>query len=434
MKAIILAGGRGERLRPITDNIPKSLVEIAGKPLIEYQIDSLRRSQITDIVLVVGYLGSLVKKYLGDGSRHGVRIQYFTENRPLGTAGALAALRDELPECFLVMYGDLMLDVDFWRIIRYHYGHSGSCTIAVHPNDHPADSDIIVTNHDGVVTKILPKRLPRKGDYPNCVNAGVMVCSREAIAPLRVDRPQDIEVDILAPAMRDRRVHSYLTPEYIKDMGTPQRLAEVARSVQAGTVARRNLRLPQKAIFLDRDGTINDYVGLLHHPGQLSITEGVYKAIRAINASDYLAIVISNQSVVARNLCTMRELHQIHWRLETMLGGRGAYLDRIYFCPHHQDAGFPEENKRYKVRCLCRKPGTGMIGDAVRAYGIEMDSSYLIGDTTVDIQTGKNAGLATILLRTGEGGLDGRHDVTPDFHADSLQGAVQLILSQKATA
>lgn len=434
MKAIILAGGRGERLKPITDSMPKSLVRIAGKPLLEYQIDSLRRSRITEIILVIGYLGSLIKEYFDDGSRHGVKIQYFTESRPLGTAGALAALRDELPECFLIMYGDLILDINFGRLLGYHESHNGSCTIAVHPNDHPADSDIIVANRAGIVTQILPKRQPRGNCYPNCVNAGVMVCSPEATEPLRADRPQDIEAHLLAPVMRNRKLYAYLTPEYIKDMGTPQRLAEVARSVATGTVARRNLRLPQKAIFLDRDGTVNNYVGFLTHPDQLNIAEDVYEAIRAINASDYLAIVISNQPVIARNLCTMPELGQIHWRLETMLGDRGAYIDRIYFCPHHEDAGFPGENRHYKVRCECRKPKIGMIKEAVHAYGIDISSSYLIGDTTVDIQTGKNAGLTTVLLHTGEGGCDGKYNATPDFRADSLLDAVKLILSQKATA
>ena len=190
MKAVILAGGRGERLRPVTDSVPKSLVRIADKPLLEYQIASLRRSGITEVLLVTGYLGSLVKEHFGDGSCHGVSVHYFTETLPLGTARALAVLRDDLPDCFLIMYGDLMLDVDFERLIRFHHDHSAVCTIAVHPNDHPRDSDIIVADTDWVVTEILSKRKPRKGYYPNCVNAGLMVCSRQAIAHLRAGRPQ----------------------------------------------------------------------------------------------------------------------------------------------------------------------------------------------------------------------------------------------------
>ena len=430
MRAVILAGGRGERLRPITDHIPKPLVRILGKPLLEYQIDSLRRSGIYDIVLVVGYMASLIKEHFGDGSRYGVMIKYFVETVPLGTAGALAELRDELPETFLVIYGDLMLDIDFQRLISYHRSHCGICTIVVHPNDHPADSDIIVANRDSMVTEILPKGRPRKGDFPNCVSAGVTICSLSAIMPLRLGRPQDLETHMLAPAIKSKRAYAYFTPEYIKDMGTPQRLTEVTRSVDSGSVARRNLRLPQKAIFLDCDGTINEHVGFLVHPSQPDIADDIYEAIRCINRSDYLAIVISNQPVVARNLCTMKELENINWRLETMLGNRGVYIDLAYYCPHHDDAGFPRGNRPNKVQCDCRKPKAGMIEAATRSYRIDIAASYLIGDTTVDLQTGKNADLATVLLATGEAGRDGKFDAHPDFHASTLLDAVKMILSR----
>ena len=393
MRAVILAGGRGERLRPITDHIPKPLVRILGKPLLEYQIDSLRRSGIYDIVLVVGYMAPLIKEHFGDGSHYGVKIKYFVETVPLGTAGALAELRDELPETFLIIYGDLMLDIDFQRLISYHKSHCGICTIVVHPNDHPADSDIIVANRDGMVTEILPKGRPRKGDFPNCVSAGVTMCSLSVTMPLRLGRPQDLETHILVPAIKNKRAYAYFTPEYIKDMGTPRRLTEVTRSVASGSVTRRNLRLPQKAIFLDRDGTINEHVGFLTHPSQLNITDDIYEAIRCINGSDYLAIVISNQSVVARNLCTMKELENINWRLETMLGNRGVFINLIYYCLHHEDAGFLGENRQYRVQCDCRKPKIGMIEAATRSYRIDIAASYLISDTTVDLQTGKNAGL-----------------------------------------
>jgi len=363
-----------------------------------------------------------------------VRLEYFAEISPLGTAGALARLRDELPERFLVLYGDLMLDLDFDRLLAFHRGHGGTCSIVVHPNAHPADSDVVVLDRSGVVREILRKNVPRSGPYYNRVSAGVMVLDRVVTNRLLSNRPLDLEEDVLLPAMRAGLLHGYRTSEYVKDMGTPARLAQVERDVLNGVVERRNLSRTQKAVFLDRDGTINDHVGLLARPEELRVRAEVYAALRLLNRSDYLAIVVSNQPVVARNLCSLEELDEIHRQLETILGEEHVYLDDLYFCPHHEHAGFPEENKAYKIVCACRKPKTGMIEEAVRRYGIALTASYLVGDTTVDMQTGKNAGLRTILLATGEGGRDGKYAVTPDATADNLLIAVEQVLAAPGSA
>lgn len=137
--------------------------------------------------------------------------------------------------------------------------------------------------------------------------------------------------------------------------------------------------------------------------------------------------MITNQPVIARNKCTLEELEQIHNKMETELGERGAYLDTIKFCPHHPDSGYPEERREYKIKCNCRKPATGLIEEAVREFNIEKTDSYMIGDTTTDIQTGINAGLKTILVQTGENGKDGKYQVAADLTAPDLLAAIQRI-------
>ncbi|MEU4240002.1 HAD-IIIA family hydrolase [Actinoplanes sp. NPDC026619] len=426
---MILAGGRGERLRPFTDDRPKAMVPIAGKPLLAYQIDSLRRCGLTDILLVTGYRGEQIASFFGDGSRLGVRLEYFVEREPLGTAGALVRLRADLPEQILVLYGDLMLDADLSRFVAFHRGHSGSCSIVVHPNGHPADSDVVVLDARDMVRDILRKNVPRSQPYFNRVSAGLVLLDRTALTNLPEDRPLDLESDVLVPAMVAGSLYGYRTPEYIKDMGTHDRLAQVERDVVNGLVERRNLAHPQRAVFLDRDGTINDHVGFLVRPEQLRVRDEVYEALELLNRSDYLAIVVSNQPVIARNLCSIEQLNAIHCRLESMLGERHVYLDDLFYCPHHEHAGFPGENKAYKIVCECRKPKTGMVRDAARRYGIDLSASYLIGDTTVDVQTGKNSGVRTILLSTGEGGRDGKYPARPDAQADDLLQAVTQVLA-----
>lgn len=176
-------------------------------------------------------------------------------------------------------------------------------------------------------------------------------------------------------------------------MGTPDRYEKVCRDVINGKVTRLNKKYPRAAVFLDRDGVINKEVKFLHRAEQLELIRGAAEAIRLINQKGYLAIVITNQPVIARNMCTLEELDTIHATLETLLGKEHAYLDAIYYCPHHPDSGYPEERKEYKVVCNCRKPKPGMILQAAKDWNIDLSQSYLVGDSETDIQAGQNAGI-----------------------------------------
>ncbi|MFI5843816.1 HAD-IIIA family hydrolase [Catenuloplanes sp. NPDC051500] len=429
--AVILAGGRGTRLREISADLPKPLVPILGRPVLEYQIESLRRSGVTEVVLVVGHLGELIRDHFGDGARFGVRIGYFTETTPLGTAGCFAELRHRLPERFLVVYGDVMLDVDVARLARFHDGHRGAISMFVHPNDHPADSDVVDVDDGDVVRGLLRKNEPRADWYRNLVNAGILLCERRVFDGLTAGRAADLERDVVLPAIGGGAVRAYRSSEYVKDMGTPERYRQVTEHVRRGVVAARCLRVKRKAVFLDRDGTLNQHVGLVSTPEQLHVVDEAFDALAALNDSAYLAIVITNQPVVARNLCTLDGLRRIHRKLETVLGEHHVYLDDLYFCPHHPDRGYPEENAEYKIVCGCRKPATGLIHRAADDHNIDLTASYLVGDTTVDVQTGRTAGLRTILLDTGEGGADGRYNVVPDHRAAGLRAATEIILGER---
>jgi mannose-1-phosphate guanylyltransferase/phosphomannomutase len=175
-------------------------------------------------------------------------------------------------------------------------------------------------------------------------------------------------------------------------------------------------------------------VDLLHRVEDLELLPFSASAVKKINSSDYLTFLITNQPVVARNLCDMSAIKKMHNKLETLLGREGAYLNDIYFCPHHPDKGYPEENSDFKIECDCRKPKIGMISKAVEEYNIDIESSWFIGDTTTDIQTGKNAGVKTILVRTGKAGEDGKFEINPDYIFDNIEDAVDFILSKKEMA
>jgi len=397
MKIVLMAGGKGTRISSIATDIPKPMIRIMGKPIIEYQIECLRRQGFTDIVIVVGHLGSVIMNHFGNGSTFGVNIRYFCEEEPLGTAGALFQMRDVLTDDFIVVNGDIIFDIDFYRMVNYHYRCGGLATIFTHPNDHPYDSTLIITDNNGRVTGWLHKEDERRF-YKNRTNAGIHILSPKVLDLYADSGKKDMDRDVLKPLTTAGLLFAYDSPEYVKDMGTPERYRMVTADILSGKVQARNLINQQKAIFLDRDGTINEYCGFVTKPGQLKLIPGAAKAIARINESGYLAIVITNQPVVARGNCTFDELDEINNKLETLLGQEGAYLNAIYYCPHHPDKGFVGERSELKVECDCRKPKPGLIKKAAELYNINLSKSYMVGDSITDILTGQAAGCQTALL------------------------------------
>lgn len=412
MKVVIMAGGKGTRIASVRNDVPKPMIQICGKPILEYQIDNLRACDLTDIILVIGYLGDKIKDYFGDGRKFGVNIEYFVEDYPLGTAGALFKM-PQLIDDFLLLCGDVIVDIDFNRFITFHKEHRALASLMAHPNGHPYDSSLLVTEISVPETVGgMPRDTHRvirwmsKEDertyYKNLVNAGIELISPELLketmksfVPRHPETPDkiDLDRDVLKPNISSGRIFAYNTPEYIKDMGTPDRLYETEKDIKSGKVHARNLQNKQKAIFLDRDGTINKMVGFVTKLEQFELIKGAAEAIKLINKSGYLAIVVTNQPVIARGDCTFEELQAIHDKMETELGKAGAFVDGIYVCPHHTDKGFEGERLEYKCICDCRKPKPGLLLQAAKDFNIDLSGSYIIGDSYRDIEAGENAGV-----------------------------------------
>ena len=394
MKIVIMAGGKGTRIASINSEVPKPMIEILGKPILEYQVEVLKKQGFNDYIFVIGHLGHVIKDYFDDGSKFGVSIEYIVEEEPLGTAGALYFLKDKIEEDFVLLNGDIIFDVDIDRFYKYHKDHNGLATILVHPNNHPFDSSLIEVNNDGMVIDWINKEAERVW-YHNLVNAGIHILSVKVLDRFIEVKKTDLDRDILKPMIMEKQLFAYSSPEYIKDMGTPKRYDEVISDIKTGKVDDKCLVNKQKAVFLDRDGTINKYVGFLRKLDDFELLDGVSKAIKMINESGYLAIVVTNQPVVARGEVTVDELDVIHKKMETLLGQDGAYIDGLYICPHHPDSGFDGEIKELKIECECRKPKPGMILKAAKDFNIDLSNSYMIGDSENDIKAGMAAGCKT---------------------------------------
>lgn len=431
--AVIQAGGMGTRLVELTQNkVPKPLFPLDGKPMMQWQIENLRLYGITEIVIIIGHLGEKIKEYFRDGEALGVHISYIEEKEPLGSAGALYYLKENIKnKDILLIFGDVMFDIDITRMIHFHENKNAQITLLMHPNSHPYDSDVLLVDDNQKVTGILSKKVTRQEWYDNCTNAGIYILNGKVFDIINEPKKTDLELDVIVPCIRMGTVFGYHTSEYVKDAGTVERFRIAEEEHKEGIWEKRNLRNKQKCVFLDRDGTINVFKGLLHKEEMFELEKGVPMGIRKLNESGFLVIVITNQPAVARGMCEEKDIKQIHRKMQVLLGKEGAYVDDIVYCPHHPDKGYPEENPKYKIKCECRKPAVGMINEMVKKYHIDLEQSYFIGDSTVDIQTGKNAGVKTILLKTGQAGLDGKYDVEADFTAEDLVSAIEDIVLRR---
>jgi histidinol-phosphate phosphatase family protein len=426
----ILAGGAGSRLKSRTGPLPKPMVPILGTPLLEHQIALCRRHGFGRILLLVHHTHEQIRAHFGDGSTHGVSVGYALEATPRGTAGALHDALPSLLDTFLVLYGDTYLDVDLRRMWDVHVKRAADATLFVHPNDHPHDSDLVELDDRSFVTALHPYPHRDECDRDNLATAALFVMERRGFEGMAsTDAPADLARDGCAAMLRaGRRLYGYVSAEYIKDVGTPERLDQVEHDVTAGVPERLSGRTLRSAVFLDRDGTLNREVHHLKAPEQIELLGGAADAVRRINRTGCLAIVVTNQPAVARGDMTPTGLERVHRRLKAMLGRQGAYLDAIFACPHHPDDGFPGEVRELKIQCECRKPRTGLIDAACRDLTVDRSASWMVGDTTSDIETGRRAGLRTILVRTGYAGQDGKHPFRPDYVASDLEAAVAWIL------
>ncbi len=439
LHAVILAGGKGTRLASRLNGLPKPMADVAGVPLLERQIRAVKESGISDLLLLVNHKAEVIADFCRANDNFGLSISFMNDGEPRGTAGAMLAALPHLPEAaadLLILYGDTLFNVDIGRMYRFHSDHNAEATLFLHPNDHPQDSDLVSLDGDCRITGIHPYPHAEGAEYANMVNAAMYIARRDAFAPwagLALETPRVIDfAKELFPRMikRGQRLYGYNSPEYIKDMGTPARLDKAERDVASGRFAGGSLRTPKAAVFLDRDGVINREVGHLRRKEDFDLLPETAQALRSLNQSGMLSVVATNQPVIARGECSEEGLAAIHNRMDTLLGKEGAYIDRLYYCPHHPDKGFAGERSELKIACACRKPGIAMLEQARQDLNIDFTRSWLIGDRTGDMLAARNAGVRSILVRTGAAGQDGAYPVAPDYTARDLSAACAFIIDQ----
>lgn len=214
-------------------------------------------------------------------------------------------------------------------------------------------------------------------------------------------------------------------------MENPKRLQQVDADCRAGKIEMAHSSRGRPAVFLDRDGTLNVEKGGVRRADELELIPGVAEALIALRHAGFCLVVLTNQSAIARGQASEGDIAAVHRRLEWELGKAGAYLDGIYVCPHHPDRGFPGERADLKIACDCRKPATGLVERARRDLGIDLSTSWMIGDQTRDVEMARRAGLRSILVQTGAAGRDGQFPCAADYVVPDLSEAAAFVLSHR---
>lgn len=430
--AVILVGGKGTRLG--LKGLPKPMVELDEGPLLEKTLLSLVSQGITDIIFLAGHLSHVIEEHFGSGERFGCCIRTIVEEIPLGSAGAFCPLRQELTQDFLVVYGDVLFDVDIARFQEFHRNTGADATLYAHPNDHPFDSDLIECDERGSVLGFHPKPHDHQR-HANLVNAALYLCRPTLLELIEDEKvPLDWGKDIFPSALaKGKSLFAYRGTEYLKDIGTPKRIAQGRKDYKSGRVANRNYARPQKAVFLDRDGVINAEIDGVYRPGDLELLEGAAQAIRHFNQSEYITICVTNQPGLAKGFVDLKTLKMVHAELDAQLAGFGAYLDDLLFCPHHPESGFDGEVAALKVDCTCRKPKPGLLQRAARSHNIDLGQSIMVGDHLRDLRAGHLAGCKKLFLIN-----DGSHapgvyqNIVGDYAEVKNLGEVRQALLEEA--
>ena len=413
--AIVLVGGLGTRLRPLTLRVPKPLVRVSGKPFLGYLLSKIRSMGISQCILLTGYKHSKVKEYCGSGKKWGLSVRYSKENEPLGTGGALYNARRQIDSTSLVLNGDSWLDIDFASFAAFH-GKSGAWATIFSMRGDLAARGALILGKGGRVVQFLEKQKGGTGIF----NTGAYLIEPAALEFLagevragRLPEKFSMERDGFPLIAAKKKLYSYVGKGDFLDIGTFSSLVGAHKILPAheGAGARKG------AVFLDRDGVINrhshDYV---RHPGDFEFEYGAIDGMKQLSKLRMPIIIVTNQSMIGRGLSTPSDLKRIHNKMLAAFRRHKVKIADIYICPHR-----PDED------CNCRKPKIGMLIAAQEKHNLDLAKSFVVGDTTGDILMGKTAGCTTILVKTGFGGKDGKHKVTPDYACRDMPAAAKLI-------
>ena len=423
MKTLIIAGGRKSQCQHTTGQLPTSLVPVAGKPILHYQLEMLARQGFHEIIICIDESGEAIRSLVGNGSAFGVQVTYQKCTASSTAVDCINASKQLLQDDFLVIQGGVFAYMELRRLVTFHQTKKADVTLVAQAKENPHDYDLLDCDSTNRVIPFYPQPQNSPLYYRNLADTHIYLFSPSIFNFLNNIHERDMARDVLPHLAKQASVFAYNTSEYIAEIYAPTQPDALYEDIVSGKVARKSYFHTQKAIFLDRDGVLNEDTDFITKPEEFHLFPFTAQAVKQINQSEYTAVVVTNQSAIARNLCTEEGLREIHNKMDTELAHSQAKIDAVYYCPHH-----PDEGGHYKIDCDCRKPKPGMLLQAAQEFHISLPDSYMIGDTDRDKEAGKRAGCITIGVRTGKGCVDLKSD--PDFLFENVAEAVDFIVTE----
>lgn len=374
-QAVILAGGRGERMRPFTDSQPKPMVQINGKPFLEYLIELLKKNGIEEVVILVGYKHEKITEYFGDGLKFGISIKYSIGAVEDETGSRIRNARELLNDEFLLLYCDNYWPLRLERLYQFHKEHGTLGTVTVYANKHKITRNNMSVNDNGLVVTYDKSRI---SPNLNGVDVGFFILGKRVLDYMP-ESNFSFETEIIPKLIERRELSGYLTNERYYSIGSPDRLPMTSEYLS-----------DRRVIFLDRDGTINkrpkkaDYVKKW---SEFKFLPDSLKALKYLREQKYEVYIISNQPGIARGVMSKDDLDDINEKFVDEVEKAGGHINGIYQCLHNWDEG-----------CECRKPMGGMFYDAAFEHNLNLSKASFIGDDERDGIAGRAVGIKTLVI------------------------------------
>ena len=427
-KALLLAAGLGTRLRPLTDLVPKCLIPIAGKPLLDIWIERLTECGIREAAINTHALAENVRAHIAEiNAKNDLRLIEAYEPVLLGSAGTVTAnvdLANDVDEV-VIIYADNFSDIDLRPLIAFHRMHTDPLTMVLFRASNPSACGIAELDEGGRIISFIEKP---KAPASDLANAGLYVADAGAFREIAKMRAFDLGFDVLPRFVG--RMRGWTWGGYYLDVGTHESLKMAdhdARDLFTNRFATNGPSRQAPAVFLDRDGTLIEHVHYLSDPAAVRLLPGAAEALKKFRRAGFAVVLVTNQSAIGRGMLTEDRLDEIHTEMRRQLAAYGATIDAIYYCPV-----VPTCDDRAVVEHPDRKPGPGMLLRAAVDLKLDLGASWMVGDLVSDVFAGLNAGCRSILLESGQslpedvGTLDGRALILPD-----LAAAVAVILADR---
>tara|TARA_E500000331_G_scaffold342809_1_gene376875 strand:+ start:4746 stop:6020 length:1275 start_codon:yes stop_codon:yes gene_type:complete len=370
---VIIAGGKGTRLKRSIGEIPKSLAKINKKTLFEYQLDELKKQDFLNVHLCLGLGHKEIIKLINKKYKNDFNISYTIEDTPMGTYGAIYNAKDFLDKKIFVLFGDIIFNFD----IQSGFNNFKSDVLLVtRYSDHPKDSDIVIEDSDNF--REFKRHKDLTYPYKPLGNTGLFFIKKNKLFESNSAK-SDIFKDYLTNNSSSLNIQTTLSTNYIKDVGTTKRYKEAQKDID------EKLKEKDSVFFIDRDETLTTDAGNENIWQELEFKKDALKLISFLQKKNSILILLTNQPGIAKGFCSNKDVEKFHSHMQHLLiENELKPLDAIYFCPHHPDSGFKNEVQELKKICQCRKPKKGLVEEAIKDLNLKNKKLFFIGDTSRD--------------------------------------------------